>query len=133
MRGIDTNVLFRLVLVDDAEQMSRARLLLPNAELSDPLYINHIVLAEFIWVMTRHLKENRAIVDQMVRQLLDDPSFHVERGPLVRLALEDFKSSKADFADCLIGAVNRAAGCGTTYTFDRNASALETFTDVPPQ
>ena len=43
-------------------------------------------------------------------------------------ALRDYRQHKADFADALIGAANRKAGYKTTFTFDRKAGDLETFT-----
>ena len=43
-------------------------------------------------------------------------------------ALEAFRSSRADFADGLIGVKNSTAGCRTTVTLDRAAAGLGNFT-----
>lgn len=43
------------------------------------------------------------------------------------LALELYTSTKADFADALIGVRNRSAGCEATVTFDRAVGSLECF------
>jgi predicted nucleic-acid-binding protein len=45
-----------------------------------------------------------------------------------RLALGDFRSTKAGFADAMIGRVNRALGASRTVTLDRDLKPLETFT-----
>jgi predicted nucleic-acid-binding protein len=45
----------------------------------------------------------------------------VDTNVIVRL-LQRFRSSSADFADCLIGVNNVGAGCEYTATFDRKAS-----------
>ncbi len=50
--------------------------------------------------------------------------------PAVETALDIFSTTRADFADCLIGVLNRRAGCATTYTFDRRAAATAEFTAV---
>jgi len=55
----------------------------------------------------------------------------IEGEPLVRTALVAFAASSADFADALIGEVNRAAGCSSTATFDRKAARLDGFSRVP--
>jgi predicted nucleic-acid-binding protein len=43
------------------------------------------------------------------------------------LALDDYRTSKADFADCLIGRRNRAHGSKLTLSFDRRLKGLDTF------
>lgn len=45
----------------------------------------------------------------------------------VLAALDRYRSSSADFADCLLGVINIAAGCEYTATFDRKASKLLEF------
>jgi len=42
-------------------------------------------------------------------------------------ALRHFRQGKADYADALMGAVNKAAGCHITMTFDKKALRLEIF------
>jgi predicted nucleic-acid-binding protein len=49
---------------------------------------------------------------------------------LVEEALRIFRATRADFADCLIGVLNRRAGCATTYTFDRRAAETADFAPV---
>ena len=51
----------------------------------------------------------------------------VERLDEARQALGDFRSSKADFSDALIGRINRSLGAKHPVTFDRDVKALETF------
>ena len=53
--------------------------------------------------------------------------FELENKPCVESALEDYKKSKADFADCLIGRKNRAMNCDCTYSFDRDLRGVDTF------
>jgi len=45
--------------------------------------------------------------------------FEIEDQDLALAALDDFRSSTADFSDCLVGRRNRAAGAGETVTFDK--------------
>ena len=55
----------------------------------------------------------------------------VEDGESVWLALREFESGNADFADCLIGSRNHSRGCETTFTFDRKAAKGRHFALVP--
>jgi predicted nucleic-acid-binding protein len=51
----------------------------------------------------------------------------IEGHRLVRDALYLFRTSRADFADCLVGLSNGLAGCERTATFDRRAAELDEF------
>ena len=46
---------------------------------------------------------------------------------LTHEALTVFRAARTDFANALIGVLNRRAGCTTTYNFDRNAAATAEF------
>jgi predicted nucleic-acid-binding protein len=47
----------------------------------------------------------------------------LENKESVAQALAKFRTSRADFADCLIERCNRNAGCQDVFTFDKRASA----------
>ena len=47
-----------------------------------------------------------------------------------REALEAYRTGRADFADYLIGATNRAAGCDETVTFDRRLRGAAGFRNL---
>lgn len=53
--------------------------------------------------------------------------FEIEEKSSVLEALNDFKTSRADFADCLIGVKNRNAGCEKTWSFDKATTQLDSF------
>ena len=46
---------------------------------------------------------------------------------VLREACEAYRTGRADFADYLIGAVNRHAGCSETVTFDRRLKGASGF------
>ena len=90
----------------------------------DPGFISLIVLCEFAWVLGRSYHRTRVEVVAAVGQLLNIPVFTVERAEIALKALQQFRTSKADFGDCCIGAIAQAAGCDYTVTFDKNAAKL---------
>lgn len=51
----------------------------------------------------------------------------VEDADLVRLALAECATGRADFADALIGHRNLKAGCDTTLTFDTRLRRCKPF------
>ena len=63
-------------------------------------------------------------------RLLASRDIVLEEDDAVRAALHTFIRRNIDFADALIGEVNRLRGCEVTATFDRKAAKLEGFVHV---
>jgi predicted nucleic-acid-binding protein len=55
-------------------------------------------------------------------KLLSSREIVVEQSEIVRESLNLYRNTRADFADCLIAASAKAAGCSRTVTFDRIAA-----------
>ena len=128
MIGIDTNILLRLLLVEDVGQHRRAKVyILEHCTREQPGYISVIVLCELMWTLHRSYRFDRNKQAQVVQALLDVENMVVEDHDLVRIALTDFRSSSLGFADCLMGRRNARAGCKHTITFDKAASKLDSF------
>jgi predicted nucleic-acid-binding protein len=128
MIGLDSNVLLRLLLEDDPEQLRRARdLVLARCSADHPGFVNAVVLCETLWVLQRAYRVERARVAGMLQALLDSEDLVIEHAGDVRVALDDYRAGKLDLADVLIGAINRHRGCSGTATFDRKASDLQGF------
>lgn len=131
MIGIDTNVLVRYLTQDDPAQSKKAGSVIEQAlEEDDGVFINHIVLCEMLWVLDRAYGFPRATLADVMDKILQGKQFEIEDKHAAWQALLDFKSSKADYADCLIGIKNRQAGCTTTLTLDRATSTLSTFSPL---
>jgi predicted nucleic-acid-binding protein len=129
MIGVDTNVLVRYLVRDDVAQSRRARDRLDAACTNDePGFISHLVVSELCWVLRGAYRYRRAAIAGVIEALLRTPQLRLEDEALVAGALAVYRTSDADFADCLIGLIHRRAGCGTTVTFDAAAAALGAFT-----
>ena len=127
MKGLDTNVLVRLITADDPDQFERARAHLRDQRQHRPFWINTIVLCELIWALTTSYKYDRPAVAAVILLLLRSDEVTLEGKQVIADALYLFQISKADFADCLIGLSNGLAGCQRTATFDRRAAELDEF------
>ena len=132
MIGLDTNVLVRYIVQDDAEQAEAAeRLIEGRCTAQSPGYVGIPVLAELVWVLVSAYRYERPLVASVIRQLLRTAEFLVENRESAWSALREFEAGGADFADCLIGHRNRAQGCELTFTFDRSAARGHHFALVP--
>lgn len=128
MIGLDTNVLVRYLTRDDETQFRAARRLLDQIAASgETAHIDVIVLAELAWVLEISYGFDRPTLVSTLEHLLETIEFTIEDRDLVADALSDFAKGKAGFADYLIGARNRAAGCEVTATFDRALRRSEGF------
>ena len=124
MIAIDTNVLLRYLLADDASQHRKAKALI---ERRCPVLITDVVLAETVWTLTgRRYELGKVEVCEVVRGVIGDGAFRFESSQVVWSALMDYQDSKIvrgktlDFADALIA---RKAH----YVADENGQELEAF------
>jgi predicted nucleic-acid-binding protein len=128
MKAVDTNILARYLRDDDPVQSKRAAQFIQAAVRGgEPLYVNHVVLCELIWILLSVYEHGKDEIIHVLDVILLTGQFQLEDKPSVEAALEDYKSTKADFADCLIGRRNRTFGCRKTLSFDRSLKTLETF------
>jgi predicted nucleic-acid-binding protein len=128
MIGLDTNVLVRYLVQDDPVQSKKANALIDRSAAQDAaMFINHVVMCELAWVLERGYGYARADLAELIEKILLARQFEIEKKDLVWAALADFSTSRADFADCLIGVTNVTAGCESTLTFDRSAALLQAF------
>jgi len=132
--GIDTNVLLRAILDDDPSQSSAAKALIEAAKAAgETIRVDRLVLAEAVWTLARRYRYTREQLVEVVEALSAVPELRLEDGRAVADVLTAFGDGRLDFADALIGVLNRRAGCATTYTFDRVASGSPDYTPVPPR
>ncbi|HUO94630.1 MAG TPA: type II toxin-antitoxin system VapC family toxin [Steroidobacteraceae bacterium] len=125
MFGIDTNVVIRLVVADDAEQTRRARGLIEQAlSREEPVLVSLLVLLESEWVLRSRYGFSRESILKIFRALLEARELSFEDEPAVEEALFHWKDSACGFSDCLIAAHDRQIGCRATATFDDKAARL---------
>lgn len=129
MRGVDTNVLVRLLTADDPEMYEAAeRLFAAAEEAGESLYLSTPVLCELVWTLRgaryRHGSETVATT---LERLLAAPAIEIQERDAVQRALRDFQGGPGDFADYLIGHLAREAGCSDTVTFDRRLAESHLF------
>ena len=121
MRAVDTNVLVRLIVRDDPDQVARAEAFVePGAWISLP------VLAETVWVLKSVYGLNRQRIGTAVSMLLEHDRLALQDEDIVRRAHATFARERAvGFSDCLVVEIARKAGHVPVGTFDRKMSRLD--------
>lgn len=120
MKGLDTNVLVRYLTDDDEDQAAKAARYIARATArGGRCYVSPIVLCELVWVLRDAYGHSRTEVATTIEQILATVQFEIGGRDLAREALAGYSSGAGDFADYLIGAFGRDAGCEETATFDR--------------
>jgi predicted nucleic-acid-binding protein len=128
MIGLDTNVVVRLFVDDDMRQVRVARsFVAERCTHENPGYVNRVTLCELVWVLESVYRFKRAAVADVIERLLATRDIQVEDRAKAQAALGAFRSIGVDFADALVGEINRADGCTATATFDRKAARLDGF------
>lgn len=128
MIGVDTNVIVRLLAADDEQQADAAsRYLKAHCCSNDPALLTDIVLVECAWVLEDIDEYSPAQIGEAIDGLLATAQLRAADASAASAALQRFRSGSADFADCLIGVHNTAAGCEYTTTLDRKAFTLPEF------
>lgn len=111
MIGLDTNVLVRYIMQDDAKQSLKAEKLLESLTVEEPGFVSLVSVVELAWVLSSSYDLDRAQVAQAIELMIRTKTVVVDRADGVMKALRVFKTSSADFADCLIERTAASAGC----------------------
>ena len=122
MIGLDTNVLVRYIMQDDARQSALATRLVESLTVGSPGFLPLVSVVELAWVLSSAYELDRGQVVRAFEALLRTKEIVVEQADVVWKALRVFQGTNADFADCLIERSAAAAGCERTLTFDRAAA-----------
>jgi predicted nucleic-acid-binding protein len=121
MRAVDTNVLVRLLVRDDPEQVRAA-----EEFTSKGAWVSHLVLAETVWVLDAVYDRSVEQIATALDMLLNHKELTLQDSEVVSAALEHYRGRPAiEFSDCMILEIARKAGHLPVGTLDRNLAKLE--------
>jgi len=121
MRTVDTNLLVRLLVRDDAAQAARAETFVENGA-----WVSHLVLAETLWVLDSVYERTTSQLAEAVELLLDHQQLTLQDTDVVAAALARFRARPIlGFSDCLVLEIARKAGHVPLGTFDRSLAKLD--------
>ncbi len=128
MIAVDTNVIVRFLVRDDARQAEAVRIRLKEAERTrERIFVPLLVVLETIWVLESAYGKTRSEMLAALEDLRRMPIFDFEADAVVERVLADGASSRADLSDLLIAHAARASGCERVLTFDRDAAKFPIF------
>ena len=112
MIAVDTNVVVRLLVLDDLEQSARALDLFT----AEQIFIPDTVVLETAWVLAYSYELDKDAIAVGLRRLFGLPNVHLRDAAEMALALE-WCGRGLDFADALH--LVQSAHCARLLTFDR--------------
>ena len=116
MKAVDTNVLARLILQDDEQQMMIARRIV-----GEPVWVSSTVWIELGWVLDRRLGLDRTIVADALQALLMIETIRTADRAGLDWAIERFRAG-ADWAD-MVHLVAARGAADSFATFDRGVGS----------
>jgi len=117
MIGLDTNVLARYYIDDDADAQAQRQQLAARrlVESGQPLMVSKSVILELEWVMRGYYGFDQDEVASVIRHLLEQAHITVEDRDVIERALSNCEAG-IDFADALHHASYKS--CDSVATFD---------------
>lgn len=124
--SLDTNVLVRLLVQDDAEQTLAARMLVSDhAKLSETLFVPTTVALELEWVLRSRYKFSKADILTAFGVVLASVELEFESEQALEQALVHYEDGHADLADYFHLALARKKQALPFWTFDVGASKAD--------
>jgi predicted nucleic-acid-binding protein len=131
--SVDTNVVVRWIVQDDAEQCAAASRLFERA-VSDGarLHVSVVVVVETAWVLARFYGFTKQQIFNAIADLAAAQELQIEHSAAIAQALVDYRDGPGDFSDYLIRACAQAEGTLPVATFDRKLLGDDSFVHPDP-
>ena len=124
MIALDTNVIVRYLVGDNAQHAEAARGLVDGLTPRSPGFICREVVVEVAWVLERSYRFARARVAEALLNLTASESLVVENSDDVAAAAHRFRQGGTGFSDLMILAAASRAGATPLHTFDRRLARM---------
>jgi predicted nucleic-acid-binding protein len=122
MIGVDTNVLLRLFVDDDAGQHQAARQFFAKRNVQDPAFVPVVVLAELVWALMKRYGYAHSKVLELIEVMTHSADFAIEHVEHVGRAIDHCRDNGTRLTDVLVAFVAASRGCRATVTFDLAAA-----------
>ena len=124
MIALDTNVIVRYLVGDNAEHAEAARALLNGLTPGSPGFICREVVIEVAWVLERSYRFTRSRVAEALMDLTASDSLVVENSNDVAAAAHRYRQGGAGFSDLMILSAAERVGAIPLHTFDRRLARI---------
>ncbi len=124
MTALDTNVIVRYLVGDNAEHTEAARSLLEGLTPDNPGFICREVIVEIAWVLERSYRFPRTQVAEALMDLTASDTLVVENSDDVAAVAHRYRQGGTGFSDLMILTAAERAGATPLYTFDRGLARM---------
>jgi len=125
MPALDTNVLVRYIVQDDSAQLTAARRAIRKCVREQrALFVPVTVTLDLEWVLRSSFGYGKAETIRVLSELFSAAELPFESEQALEVAFELYRTSAADFADCLHIALAAQAGEQPLWTFDKVAAKV---------
>jgi predicted nucleic-acid-binding protein len=122
MKALDTNVLIRFLVKDDAKQAETVYKRFKKAEATkEILFVSALVVLETLWVLESVYDVARQDILDAMDALMAMPILNFEGQSAIRNWMHAARESNADLSDLLIAYHAQSKGCDRVLTFDKKA------------
>src|SRR5262245_33389659 len=112
MIAVDTNILVRMLVSDDAAQTRKVRAFFERLErTSTQAYVSNIVVCEMAWVLESCYGFDRHEISLALDDVCSARQLEFQNRDVVIRALSAYRQGKGDLADYLIREDARSSGC----------------------
>lgn len=125
MIALDTNVIIRFLVSDDAAQAEAARVLMEGLTFDNQGFICREVIIEVVWVLERSYRFTRTQIADVLIELIATDSLVVEAADDVARAAFTYRQGGVGFSDLMILSSSKRSGAVPLYSFDRKLSRVE--------
>lgn len=123
MTAVDTNVLVRFLVQDDAKQAKVVHARLKNAEKNkEQLLVPLVIILETIWVLGHAYGFQRLEILNSIEALTQMPIFVFEADDVLEGVVEQGRQTNLDLSDLLIALSAKSKGAKHVLTFDKKAA-----------
>ena len=117
----DTNLFIRFFTNDVPTQADAVAELFKQAERGEiTLLVNHLGLAEIIWVLESSYSLSHEDIRRFILGLLNTPGLKVEAPDLITQAIDLYVGKNIDFIDAYSASWMKENSINKVYTFDRH-------------
>ncbi|MDM8522067.1 type II toxin-antitoxin system VapC family toxin [Desulfococcaceae bacterium HSG8] len=128
MKGVDTNILIRLLTGDDEQQAKKVYKIFKEAESEKKeFFVPLVVVLELIWVLESVYEISRTEILESVSDLLLMPVLKFEHPMALQQFLCSAQGNKCELSNLLIAYAAKINNCETVLTFDKKASKFNLF------
>ena len=125
MTALDTNVILRYLVGDDAEQAEAARALLDGLTPGNPGFICREVVLEVAWVLERSYGFTRSRIAGSLMDLTASDSLVVENSDDVAAAAHRYRQGGPGFSDLMVLSAAERVRAVPLRTFDRRLARMD--------